>query len=206
MSPSKKKPSIQKQIKKWFFKTENAFLLTITGFTIIVYSVFLTFYGEFVFLGFLTEFTAGMLGVLWAFSIERHRRLGKENRDRKDLLDDLRAELEEIKQTTSGKKDTRRQRLFPDVWESGVSSGQLRLLSSEQVKKLSKVYRYVKDLDNERRRVRDAEEEWEGMGRHLREDVYKKRYERLSVRLNIEENDLRKMIEEILQEKWWDVE
>lgn len=46
-------------------------------------------------------------------------------------------------------------------WDSAVSSGKLDLLDSEQLSKLTKVYRMIKGTDYEAIRVRDAKETYE---------------------------------------------
>ena len=50
-------------------------------------------------------------------------------------------------------------RLYPDIWDSAISSGQIRLLNSEQVTILAEVYRFIKGTAYEAKRVRDFVED-----------------------------------------------
>ncbi|MDH5780895.1 MAG: hypothetical protein OEZ29_09920, partial [Candidatus Bathyarchaeota archaeon] len=49
--------------------------------------------------------------------------------------------------------------LYPDIWDSAISSGQIRLLNSEQVTILAEVYRFIKGTAYEAKRVRDFVED-----------------------------------------------
>lgn len=139
------------------------------------------------------------LGVFLAFSLDRAIDWGKRKQDRRDLLHDLREELEESKKKLTSQGIL----LYPDIWESAISSGQIRLLNSEQVTKLARVYRFIKGTDYEATRVRDVGEDYEG--KRLREDsiALSERWRELSTILKQREAKLRNMIEEILKEKWW---
>jgi hypothetical protein len=98
------------------------------------------------------ELSVTFFGVFLAFMLGRLIDWKKEQQAKKELLKNLSCELNEIKKGLTGDA----YRLYPDVWDSAVSSGQLDLLDSEQLSKLTKVYRIIKGTDYEAIRVRDA--------------------------------------------------
>jgi hypothetical protein len=106
------------------------------------------------FVPFLTEFSAGVLGIYLGLQVDRAKEQKKKNQDRNDLFNNLNVELKEI-EGMLGRND----RLFFDIWDSAISSGQLMLLHSEQVIKLSRVYRLVKICDYEAQTLRRVREE-----------------------------------------------
>ena len=174
-------------------RAEDKSFWSILGFTVIIYFVFLCFLGS-LFPSFLTEFTAGVLGILIGFGLDRRIDAWKNERDKKDLLSDLRNELEEIKDKLKGVH-----LLYPDIWDSAISSGQIRLLNSEQVRKLASVYRYIKETDYEVLRLRDAEED----SKRKPTSSTLNRYLMLLYAYKSRRETCRKRIDEILQEKWW---
>ncbi len=106
-----------------------------------------------IFFSFITEFFAGALGVLLAFSIESDNERTREKTKKEDLCRDLRDELREI-QRTIGKEVM----FFPDIWDSAIASGQLRLLSSDQTIVLTNVYRDVRRIQDDALRIRELDE------------------------------------------------
>jgi hypothetical protein len=100
------------------------------------------------------ELSVTFFGVFLAFMLDRLIDWRKEQHTKEELLKNLSCELNELKKSLTGDV----YRLFPDVWDSAVSSGQLDLLDSEQLSKLTKVYRIIKGTDYEAIRVRDAKE------------------------------------------------
>ena len=147
---------------------------------------------------YLPQLGVTFLGVFLAFMLDRAIDWHKRKQTIKDLLRDLRDELEETKEKLHGKGLL----LYPDVWDSAVSSGQIRLLNSDQVTKLARVYRYLKGTEYEAKRRRDAFEEYKthAVGfESYQEDIMKSWNETQMRR----EKNLRKMIEELLGEKWW---
>ena len=138
-------------------------------------------------------------GVFLAFMLDRAIDWRKKRLDRKCLVRDLRNELEEIRGKLTGNGNLH----FPDIWDSAVSSGQIRLLSSEQVMKLASVYRDVKGIEYEAKRVRDLAEEYrltQAKGQVPSDLKYL--WSRYSAILKSNEDELRKKIEELLKEKW----
>lgn len=150
------------------------------------------------FLKLFPQLLVTFLGVFLAFMLDRGIDVRNRRRDKRDLLRDLRDELEETKGNLNGKGLM----LYPDVWDSAVSSGQIRLLNSDQVTKLARVYRYVKGTEYEAKRRRDAFEEYKTHAvafESYAEEIMKSWNEAQMKREKI----LRKMIEELLGEKWW---
>jgi hypothetical protein len=159
-------------------------------------------HGEITFFGFLTEFLAGLFGVLLAFTLDRAIDEKKRRQDKEDLLRDLSTELGVIKSNLTGKGNLH----FPDIWESAISSGQIRLLDSEQVRKLASIYHDVKGMEYEAIRCRDLAEKirlekTKGQTQHLNELTYL--WGGYSAGLIGQEKKLLSKIEEILKEEWW---
>lgn len=140
------------------------------------------------------------LGVFLAFSLDRAIDWYKRREDRKHLLRDLRNELMEIKGKLTGEGNLH----FPDIWDSAVSSGQIRLLRSDQVMKLSSNYRDVKGIEYEAKRLRDLAEEYrlaQAKGQIPQDVGYL--WGRYSTVQKSREAELLRRIEELLKEKWW---
>jgi len=104
----------------------------------------------------LPQLVVTFVGVFLAFILDRVIDWRKRRQDKKALLRDLRNELKVIGSRLNGKGYLH----FPDIWDSAITSGQIRLLSSEQVIKLASVYRDVKGIEYEAKRVRDLAEEY----------------------------------------------
>ena len=109
---------------------------------------------------FAPEFFAVLLAFITGIGTDRLVEERRNRQERKALLNALRIELEAIKEIAI----TRRERLYPDEWDSAISSGQLRLLSFQQKKKLAKIFRFITEIDYERRLVKDAEEDYKRAG------------------------------------------
>lgn len=128
--------------------------------------------------------------------------LEQKKQDRKDLLQDLFNELGVIKSNLTGKGKLH----FPDIWESAISSGQIRLLESEHVRKLASIYHDVKGMEYEAIRCRDLAEEIrlakaKGQDKHL--DDLTLLWSRFSAILRDREKRLLIKIDEILKEEMW---
>lgn len=155
-------------------------------------------------LSFSIEFVAGMLGILFAFSFDRYIDLWKKERDKEYLLSDLYAELNEIKSKIYPQTKTIFM-LYPEIWDSAKSSGELRLLDSEQSIKLTSVYRFIKGTEYEAKRVRDAIEDFnitDPVAKGEREWL-EGRYKKLWAIHNKRMEQLNSEIEKLLKEKWW---
>jgi hypothetical protein len=100
------------------------------------------------------ELAITFFGVFLAFSLDRAIDWRKEKHTKKDLLKNLSCKLNEMMNNLTGDI----YRLYPDIWDSAVASGQIELLDSNQITKLANVYRFIKGTDYEAVRVRDAKE------------------------------------------------
>jgi hypothetical protein len=100
------------------------------------------------------ELVVTFSGVFLAFMLDRLIDWRKEQQAKKEMLKNLACELNELKKSLTGDA----YKLYPDVWDSVVASGKLELLSSDQLTKLTNVYRIIKGTDYEAVRVRDAKE------------------------------------------------
>jgi hypothetical protein len=147
----------------------------------------------------LPQLIVTFLGVFFAFMLDRAIDWRKKNQDKKHLVLDLRNELERIKDELTGKGNLH----FPDIWDSAISSGQIRLLQSELVLRLESIYRDVKGIEYEAKRVRDLAEVYrltKAKGQVSGDLEYM--WGRYTASLKSGEDDLRKKIEALLQEKW----
>ncbi len=182
-------------------KVEDRSFWNMIGVTVIIYIFFVFFLGS---PGFLSELFAGILGILIGFSLNRRIDARKDEQDKKDLLRDLRDELEETKRKIFPQTESVLM-LYPETWDSATSSGRIRVLNSEQVRKLSKVYRDIKGTQYEGEWVRRAVEEFNNVPETEKErrKWLEKRYSDLWARQLERGKELSVEIEEILKEKWW---
>ena len=183
-------------------KHELKILIVATIFSILVCWIVFTFSPSY-FRDFAPEFLAVLLGLVIVFGSDRYIESWKKDQDREDLLRALRVELGRIRETpiTEG--------IYPDIWDSSVSSGKLSaLLSSKQVIKLTEIYRSIRELDNERRLVEQAEEDcyhYTGGSADKQAGDLRKRWQAKKLTHENNTHDTNKKIETILQdEKLWD--
>jgi len=178
---------------------ENISLLLILSTSFAIFVVFASVGKQ---IDFLVEFSAGILGVVAGFSLARSRERWRNEQTKKDLLHNLREELEGIKSKLTGEGHLH----FPDIWDSAVSSGQILLLSSEQVTKLASVYRNVRGTEHEAKRVRDLAEEYRlveaKVGRRSVPEGLFNLWNKYSNIQRDREKKLLKIIEELLKEEW----
>jgi hypothetical protein len=140
------------------------------------------------------ELAVTFFGVFLAFMLDRLIDWRKEQKAKEELLRNLACELNRMKDNLTGDA----YRLYPDIWDSAVSSGQLKLLDSDQLSKLTNVYRKIKDTDYEATRVREAKEAFdENMSQNAR------------LHLSFQQNEYhgrmektKELIDEVLKEPW----
>jgi hypothetical protein len=182
-------------------RTEITVIIVIMIFALVTALGF-SLHGEITLYDFLTEFLAGLFGVFLAFTLDRAINEQQKRKDKENLLTDLFTELTVIKRNLNGKGNLH----FPDIWESAISSGQIRLLNSEQVRKLASIYHDVKGMEYEAIRCRDLAEKirlekTKGHTTYLNDLTFL--WSGYSAVLRDREKKLLKKIEEILKEKWW---
>lgn len=205
MNQQNKKTCIQKRIKLWFsnLKPEDKTLLIVSVGIVFVYLLFFKFYSPTIFLSFLTSLSAGILGIMMGFALDRKIEQIKDNRVKRDFLGLIHDELIEIKDSIF--PQTKDVCLFyPVIWDSIISSGVIRLFSSEQVTKLSKVYNYAKGHLFEAEWVRRALEEFNSVpeAEKERRKWLDKRCKELWLRHFKTGKKLSKEIDDLLKEKW----
>ena len=206
MSQPDQEPCIQKRIRTWFsnLKPEYTILRIVLVGTVSVYFIFYIFYPATIFFSFLTSWSAGFLGILLGFALDRWIEQIKDNRVNKDFRSLIRDELTDIRGKIYPQTESVFM-LYPEIWDSLISSGVIRLLSSEQVTKLSKVYKFIKGTQYEAEWVRRAIEEFNNTPESEKErrQWLENRYRGLWDRHNERGKKLSKEIDEILKEKWW---
>jgi hypothetical protein len=153
---------------------------------------------------FLSGLLAGIFGILIGFSIDRFSDVNKDNQTRDDFLNLIREELTDTKNSIYPQKEGV-YILYTDIWDSVISSGVIRLLTTEQVTKLSRVYKSIKSAS--------YEAEWIGLNS---EDLDSLHYDKARPRAAVAEKlainlthhnkrmeNISKMIDEVLKEEWW---
>jgi hypothetical protein len=149
----------------------------------------------------LLEFFVTFVGVFLAFVLDRIIDKEKEQKARKELLRNLMNELKRIKDELTGEAKL----LYPDIYDSAVSSGKLDLLNMEQLTKLTNVYRKIKQQEYETMLLRDKKDVYED-----NKDVYDKAHNlktrielaKLSNKNEHRETALKETIEKLLEEQW----
>lgn len=198
---------------KKFSDVETIFLV-IVFFTVSIFLVlFWIGYGK----DFGIEVVATVLGVLLAFSMNAVYEENKKDDAKRTLLNDLHNELEYVK-TRIYPQTTTNYIIYPDIWDSAKSSGDLRLLDSKQLIELTKIYYYIKstsyyaerlrDIDEESINTSDASEEFEPFTKieASRNDYYlalKERYRKMSGRHQRRMKQLDSRLDKVLKEKRW---
>ena len=160
-------------------------------------------YGYSNFVEFLILFSAGFLGILVSLTLNESMETGKDKRIARDFLNLIHMELAEIKNDV----DTKKSHVFivyTYIWDSMVSSGLLRLLTSDQVGKLSVLYKEIKGASYESERVNHIYEELKNAMMRTPEVL-----NALPIaEKNVAENrscvgKLSTDIDKVLNEKWW---
>jgi hypothetical protein len=156
------------------------------------------------FVSFLSGLLAGVLGILVGFSLDRASEEDKDNQIKDEFLKLIHEELTYIRSIIYPQTG-RVNLLYTDIWDSVVSSGILRLLTTDQVRKLSQVYKDIKGASYEAEWIRRNSEEFDSLPddevgykvavlKKMADNVtrHKKRMEDISIK-----------IDEVLKEDWW---
>jgi len=169
---------------------------------IIIY--FLVFFRYPEVFAFLSGLIAGIFGILIGFQLDRVSDVDKDNQRKEDFLSLLHEELLRIKNYLNQRKNG----VFPfytDIWDSIVSSGLIRLLTIEQISKLSKLYWEIRDVSYEAGWVYRSIKK-------LGQTPIINTEERSFIENNVIDdrdfhktrmNDLSKHIDEVLKGDWW---
>lgn len=205
MPQSEKKPKTQKRMNE--FATNNSeiliFFIVLMG-TIIIFFLFFYLYNEGIFSQFLTGITSGILGILLGFSLDRIIERVKDNKIKRDFLNLIYKELNEIKGLISPQV-TEVNLLYTDIWDSVVSSGVIRLLDFEQVTKLSNLYKSIKGTSYEAEWVRRDFEEFQSTPINADErKVIEKKCIKIRNRHFERMQLISKQIDDVLEAKWWE--
>jgi hypothetical protein len=144
------------------------------------------------------ELTVTFAGVFLAFMLDRAIDWNKERQTRNELIKNIACELKEMKKILTGDA----YKLYPDVWDSAVASGKLELLNSDQLAKLTNVYRKIKGTDYEAVRVRDAKEAYMNGNRHHIPNGAHENWNSLSSTHITRMEETKALIDEVLKEPW----
>ena len=142
------------------------------------------------------------LGILGAFALERLYRLYKDRKNRKKLKENLKNELEVGMSRLIGKG-----MLLPTkMWNSAVTSGDLKIVSFPERTQLSSIYCEIENYNYEAKRVRDSAVVAQTGSRRVIVDgmtpamAY---WRNLSKALLEEEETLKQSISEFLKDPLW---
>ena len=148
-------------------------------------------------------FVESFLGILAAFGLRRWWGWRKDSQNRKKLKESLKNELEKCMSLLKGEG-----MLIPTkMWNSTVTSGDVKLLSFNERTQLSSIYFEIENHNYEAKRVRDSAIVARTGNRHIIENGMSQamaHWVRLSKRLREEENFLKQRISKLLKEPWWD--
>jgi len=140
-------------------------------------------------------------GVLGAFVLERLYSWYRDSQNEKKLKESLRSELEKCLALLTGKGN-----LLPVMmWNSTVTSGDVKLLSYDERTRLSGVYFEIENHNYEAKRVRDSAVVAQTGSRGVivdGMDQAKMYWVRLSKALYENEGDLKRRISELLRASW----
>lgn len=154
---------------------------------------------------FLSGLLAGIFGILIGFSLDRVSDVEQDIQTKNDFLNLLREELADIKNSIYPQKEGVYV-LYTDIWDSVISSGVIRLLTTEQVTKLSRVYKAIKSASYEAGWIALHSEELDSIHIDKTRSRTASVSEKLAVNLthhNKRMENIGKMIDEVLKEAWW---
>lgn len=182
---------------------EDKQLTIIFVIAIVVLLIIFIVYGYSNAVEFIILFSAGFLGILVSLTLNETQQKKKDSEIARDFLNLIHKEPMEIKNDV----DTQKSDVFivyTYIWDSMVSSALLRLLTSDQVSKLSVLYKEIKSASYEAEWVRRA---YEGLkyAPNQTNEVLKA----LPIaKKNVDENrsrvrNLGTKIDNVLNEKWW---
>jgi len=139
-------------------------------------------------------------GVLTAFILERLYSSYKDGQNRQKLKENLKGELERCMTLLTGKGN-----LLPTaMWNSTVTSGDVKLLSFDKRTKISSIYFEIDNHNYEAKRVRDSAVLAGGeTGSGVMYTGSQQYWLQLSKVLRENEVILKQKISELLKEPWW---
>lgn len=158
------------------------------------------------------ELLVTFVGLSLAFLLDRAIDRYRDYHNKRILLNELHLELEKIKDGLRSVGNL----LYTDIWDSAISSGQVRLLEAKQLAELTRVYAFIKGTSYEAKRLRDAAEDYRRAGGQIPVKARVEYIEQSSVRESLRvrwaiyseeqltrEKNLHKAITRVLTEKWW---
>ncbi|UCE28567.1 MAG: hypothetical protein JSV85_04610 [Candidatus Bathyarchaeota archaeon] len=142
------------------------------------------------------------LGILAAFGLRSWWEWRRDNQNRKKLRATVKNELQKCASLLKGKG-----MLLPTMmWDSTITSGDVKLLSYGERTKLSSIHFEIENHNYEAKRVRDSAITAQTGSRDVILDGQKASiwlWQRLSKRFYNNEKTLRQKISELLEEPWW---
>jgi hypothetical protein len=191
-------------LKKGQLQNEVLIIVLVIVGTLTVFS-FTLLYPSVIFVEFLVGYVAGALGILLGFGIQGLIDLDKDKKTMTDFLTLIHEELLETKVKLALNTE-KIEALYTDVWDSAISSGAVRLFNAEQVTKISKTYKAIKNYSFEAELIRNGFEKLKDSP--INENKYESfKNNSKTIDLNNEARRIKKIlnrqIEELLKESWW---
>jgi hypothetical protein len=153
---------------------------------------------------FTSGLLAGIFGILIGFSLDRFSDEQKDIQTKDAFLNLIREELTDIKNSIYP-EENRTLILYTDIWDSVISSGVIRLLITEQVLKLSRVYKSIKGASFEAEWIRRNSEELDSLsyGKAEPQVAVADKLMNNVVRHKRRMKDISEEIDKVLKEDWW---
>lgn len=156
----------------------------------------------------LSQLLVTFLGVFLAFALNRYIEKQKRREDEKTLFIHLFNELNDVQ----GQLIKDEPLSFPDIWESVVSSGQMRVLDPLQAILITRVYREIKQVEEIQENNRDMVDQFE-----LQKKKYKPTSKEYSKELDDKYNQYKQAqqerrkkllenVKKLLGKTWWRLE
>lgn len=182
---------------RWTVKSMITLILIVcTALTLYVYVEYNVLYSAYVIAAF-----ASFIGVFFAFNFDVILYNLRQRERRYRLLRDIHKELKRNLSKLVGKGYV----LSKYMWDSGTSTGLIQNLDSNELEKLSDIYHNI-DINNfEAKMCRQAGESFSSLPAGSSErSAAKRRWERLSSILINRESEIKKMIENLFKEDFWE--
>ena len=153
----------------------------------------------------LSQLLVTFLGVFLAFALNRYIEKQKRREDEKTLFIHLFNELNDVRAKLMKEEPLS----FPDVWESIISSGQMRVLDPLQAILITRVYREIIQAQEIQEKNQDLIEQFELQKNNASassEEESKELEKKYNHYIEAQKQRRKKLLENIeilLEKKWW---
>ena len=191
-------PCIQDRLREWWRENFPHFFIVFSGLIAFVFVFHPGLRQEYP--SFLPGFVATGLGVLLAAILTLLQIRGREKWTHNKFLRDTYIELSNNSNLLDGHGNI----LNTDIWDSGISSGSILFIDSEELEKLSEVYHQIETNLYEAKICRQASMNYNSLPAGPSKDQARKIWNVLSNLLRKREPDLKKKIDNLLERDFWE--